>query len=173
LPVKTIPPSEATGRLKEVYDSISKEAGEVPFALQFFSANPDLLEVNWKALRDTLANTHFTKNQLALITYEVARADGCKTCGNLCETGLRNLGMSDGEIKTLEEDIKKTTLDQKTKNLLIYSYAIAEDPHDKDGVINAFKTLGMTDAELLEAAAVALSNKNTFGLIHSLGYHSK
>jgi alkylhydroperoxidase family enzyme len=173
LTVKTTPPPDATGRLKEVYDQIAREAGQVPFALQFLSANPDLLQIYWSALRDTTAKSHLTRHQQSLITYEVAKADGCKICKGLCDAELRNLGMNDEEIKTLEKDIKKTTLDQKTKNILIYAYAIAEDPHNKDGVVNAFKQLGMTDEELLEVAVTALWNRNTFGLIHSLGYHSK
>lgn len=159
--------------MKEIYDRIASEAGQVPFAMQFFSASPDLLEIYWNAMRDTMAKSHLTKHQHALIAYEVAKADGCKICRGLCDKELRAMGMNDEEIKQLDKDIKKTTLDQKTKNVLIYSYSIAEDPHNKDGVVNAFKTLGMTDEELVEIAAITLSNKNTFGLIHSLGYHSK
>ena len=171
--VKTIPPPDATGRLKEVYDQIAKEAGQVPFALQFFSSSPDLLEIHWRSQRDILAKSHLTKHQLSLIAYEAAKADGCGICKGLCDKELRNIGMNDEEIKALDKDIKKTTLDQKTKNLLIYAFSIADDPHNKDGVVNAFKTLGMTDEELLEVAAITLLNKNTFNLIHSLGYHSK
>ncbi|MDG7016472.1 MAG: hypothetical protein JRM82_03755 [Nitrososphaerota archaeon] len=159
--------------MKDVYDQIAKEAGQVPFALQFLSASPDLLEIYWRAQRDTQAKSHLTKHQLSLISYEVAKADGCKICRGLSDKELRSLGMNDEEIKTLDKDIKKSTLDQKTKNLLIYAYSVAEDPHNKDGVVNAFKTLGMTDEELLEIAAITLSNKNTLDLIHSLGYHSK
>ncbi|MDV3277970.1 MAG: hypothetical protein LYZ69_05825 [Nitrososphaerales archaeon] len=171
--VKVTPPADATGRLKEVYDQIAKEGGQIPFALTFLSASPELLQVYWGAQRDMMAQSHLTKQQLAMISYEVAKADGCKICKGLCDKELRSIGMNDEEIKTLDKDIKKTMLDQKTKNLLIYAYAIAEDPHNKDGVVNAFKTLGMTDEELLEIAAITLANKNQFSLIHSLGYHSK
>ena len=171
--VKVTPPADATGRLKEVYDQIAKEAGQVPFTLTFLSANPELLQVYWTAQRDMLAQSHLTKQQLAMISYEAAKADGCKICKGLFDKELRSLGMNDEEIKALDKDIKKTMLDQKTKNLLIYEYAIAEDAHNKDGVVNAFKTLGMTDEELLEIAAITLANRNTFSLIHSLGYHSK
>jgi alkylhydroperoxidase family enzyme len=173
MPVKVTPPSDATGRLKEVYDMIAKEAGEVPFALTFLSASPDLLQVYWTAQRDMLAKSSLTKQQLAMISYEAAKADGCKICKGLCDKELRSLGMNDEEIKTLEKDINKTMLDQKTKHLLIYAFDVAKDPHNKDGVVNAFKTLGMTDAELLEIAAITLANRNTFSLMHSLGYHSK
>ena len=171
--VKTTPPADATGRLKEVYDQIEKDAGEVPFALQFWSANPDLLEVAWRARRDSLAKSHLSKHQQSLISYEVAKADGCKICKGLYDKELRTLGMNDEEIKVLDSDVKKTTLDQKTKNILIYAYSIAEDPHNKDGVVTAFKTLGMTDEELVEIAAITISDKGMFDLIHSLGYHSK
>ena len=171
--VKTTPPADATGRLKEVYDQIARDAGQVPFAMQFLSASPDLLEIYWRAQRDMMSKSRLSKHQQSLVSYEVARADGCKLCKSLYDKELRSLGMNDEEIKMLDKDVKKTTLDQKTKNILIYAFSIAEDPHNKDGVVNAFKTLGMTDDELLEIATITLANKSTLDLIHSLGYHSK
>jgi alkylhydroperoxidase family enzyme len=167
------PPSEANGKLKEVYDTIAKEVGEVPFGLQFLSARPGLLEIYYRMYRDSTAQSLLTKNQISLLAYEAAKADGCKICKNLSESNLKNLGMNEEEIKVLDKDIKKSTLDQKTKNLLIYGYSVAEDPHNKDGVVNAFKSLGLTDEELLDTAAITLANKNILDLIHGLGYHSK
>lgn len=173
LTVKMTPPAEANGKLKEVYDSIAKEAGQVPFTLQFLSARPSLLEVYYRMYRDSTAQSLLTKNQISLLAFEAAKADGCKICKNLFEGNLKALGMNEEEIKALDKDIKKTMLDQKTKNLLIYGYSVAENPHNKDGVVNAFKSLGLTDEELLDAAAITLSYKNSLDLIHGLGYHSK
>jgi len=172
MPIKVIPPAQATGRLKEIYDQISAEAGQVPLTLQIMSLKPSLVEAFWKAYKDVYLQSTLSQKQIALIGYEVSKADGCGACQELCTTDLSQMGVSQEEIEALERDIKETKFDDKTKNICIYAYAISADPHNKDSTVAAFKGLGLTDEDILEIATIANRTKATFGTMHSIGFHS-
>ena len=67
--VKLIPESEATGKVKAVYDEIKEGLGTdfVPNLYKAMASNPDYLEANWRRDKAVMSNS----NRLDPLTKEI------------------------------------------------------------------------------------------------------
>jgi len=76
--IKTIDEDKATGKLKEVYDSISGEGRKTAHILKVQSLNPKALESHNKFYRSIMfGKSHLTRAQREMIAIVVSSENGC------------------------------------------------------------------------------------------------
>jgi AhpD family alkylhydroperoxidase len=165
-------PSTKTFKRIEPYDEITAIFGRVPDFFQALTSKPNLLEAFWKAYLEVIYKSSLPEKIKGMIRYEVAKADGCPLCKEGHKDLLRMYGMSDEEICLLDNEVKETKYDDKTKNIVIYSYAVSSNPHIEKKTVDAFKLLGMKEEELIEIASMVHLHRALIGIMHSLGLHS-
>ncbi len=70
--IRTIPPEDATGKLKELYDEGYKNTGSYPPAVAALSMRPDVITA-WRNLDATIKSTMSSRNyELATVSATVA-----------------------------------------------------------------------------------------------------
>ena len=158
-------------RLEKLYSEIRSVFGLIPDFFQVLSPKVDQLEAIWGAYKTVVGKSGFPEKVRGMIRYEVAKADGCPLCRDGHKDLLRMYGLTGEEIFLLDREIRETRYDEKTKNLLIYSYAIAENPHQERETIEAFMGLGLSREELLEVSMIVNLHRALLEIAHSLGIH--
>jgi alkylhydroperoxidase family enzyme len=163
-------PAQAEGRVKKAYDEIAAEYGIVPGYFLPLSAKPDMLDCVWRMYRETILSTSFDDRVRGLIRYQVAKADGCLKCRDGQKDLLMMHGLTDDEIQRLDQDVKSAGLDERLRNILIFSYSVAQNPKSiGEETISAFQMLGLSDEDLLQISAIVTLHKFLIDNMHALG----
>ena len=171
MPISFVTPQHARGKVKRIYDKITKVYGMVPDYFLPFSSRPQVLESIWKAYQEVVFSSNFDEKVRGMIRYEVAKVDGCPICRDGHRNLLRMYGLSDEEIFSLDRDIKSTELEDRTKHILILSHAIASDPHSiDDKTVSAFRLL-LSDEVTLQISAIVNIHKFLMDNMHALRIH--
>lgn len=153
--------------LKEVSDDIERYLGVVPGFLKALAFDVSLLHAFWSLYKRALfldgATPHETKYMMA---YQVVRAySKCPSCIQVHESMMRRTGIPQETIEQIRGDIEKSHLDQKTKNILVFTYHVAEKTRPDSQLINAYNYL-LTEEELTEAVITITICKALQDFIH-------
>ena len=77
--IRTIPPGEATGLLKRIYDDAIRRAGKVFNVLSCQSLRPEVLDASIKMYEALMLSprSHLSRAQREMIAVVVSRANHC------------------------------------------------------------------------------------------------
>jgi alkylhydroperoxidase family enzyme len=76
--IRTIPPGEASGLLKRVYDQAVRRAGQVANILRVMSLDPAVLEASMELYkRVMLGRSGLSRRQREMLAVVVSRANDC------------------------------------------------------------------------------------------------
>lgn len=154
-----------------ILQEVNQEFGSVPAFWKALSKSPHILESYWESFESLLGTGELPRETKIMISYECALADGCPKCRGGFRRLLEDIGVDKKTILDLERDIKSSKLDEETKNVLIYAYHAAKDPHNVDDkFIYAFREL-LGEAKLVEAGAWLNDCKMLINTAHSLNMH--
>ena len=178
--IKTIPPDDAEGRLKKIYDRVKGPDGKVDNILMAHSLRPHSLEGHMALYKNVL---HHKSNKtpkwfLETIGVAVSRANQCDYCVDHHFEGLKRLLNDDGraaQIKSAIECIttgdrrETTALSAKEVAALTYALSLTTDPARIDSAaIDEMRQYGWADEEILEinqvAAYFSYANRTVLGL---------
>ena len=154
--LKTVPPEEAAGGMKRVYESFSSSLGMVPPPLIASSTSPVLQALLASCL--IYYNEHRTLSQklIACIRYYTSVFYGLDPCLEFNRQALRSLGLDDGRIALLGTDPGSADLKKKEKALfLLVVKAMREPASVGEGNIRDLKEMGWTDSDIFDALNVS------------------
>lgn len=154
--IRTTPPEEATGELKQHYDAGLARAGRVFKIVQLQSLNPAALGASI-ALYETLMIKpgplpRATREMLAVI---VAKELDCFYCMEAHGEDLRKVTHDDELAKQIKRDFRQAWLDPKRRALLDYAVQLTRDPRKvtRDTIEN-LQELGWSDEDILTATHI-------------------
>jgi uncharacterized peroxidase-related enzyme len=166
--LKEISPQEATGIVAETYKTIQQAIGFVPNATQLFSASPAIFEIQTKNLGYFMTQKNLSFPLLAFIRLTVSKSHTCKYCINANTGMLMQMGFKIEDINAALEDITKTPLEEKEKQMLIFVMKVVEN---SNGVtaddLNKVRELGWSEAEIIEAVYHGTSQVSADMLINA------
>src|SRR6202034_4768698 len=94
--IRTVPPDEASGRLKEPYDGQAKRLGEPAEFTQLGSLDPEIVHARLILYRATEnVPSALTPRQRELISYLTSILNATPHCASLSRTQLRRAGEDD------------------------------------------------------------------------------
>jgi AhpD family alkylhydroperoxidase len=95
--VKLIEPEEAKGKVKEIFDDISKARGgdKVNNIWKALANDPDLLESTWNRLKHVMAPGALDSVTKELIYIAVSIVNGCEYCIHSHTASARKKGMTE------------------------------------------------------------------------------
>jgi len=149
--IKFMEEEEATGKLKEHYEYITRTRGKIANILKVQSLNPDAL----KAHLDLYLAIMFGRSGLARIQREMIATVVCATnnCG-YCTThhgeALLRLTKNAELVKQLKNDFHKVNLTHKDNVMLKYAVKLTKNPselHPKD--IEELRHAGFSNTDIL------------------------
>lgn len=154
--LKTIPPEEAAGGMKRVYDSFSSATGMVPPPLITSSTSPVLQALLASCL--VYYNEHRTLSQrlIAFIRFSTAVIFNLEMCLKFSEKTLSLHGVNDDQIERLRIDPGSADLKAKDKLLFDFSIKALEQPDSVSAEdILKLKEAQWTDADIFDALNVS------------------
>ncbi|MBM3213487.1 carboxymuconolactone decarboxylase family protein [Candidatus Poribacteria bacterium] len=94
--VRLVPESEATGKVREVFDDIKRTRGldRVPNIWRALATNPTHLETSWERLKLIMADGALDRRTKEIIALAVSITNGCDYCINSHTAALQRLGLT-------------------------------------------------------------------------------
>ena len=95
--VAMVEDSQATGRVREIYDDIkaTKKIDFVPNLWKTLASHPPLLEQIWTRLKATMAPGRLDALTKEMIALAVSATNGCSYCVNSHTVAVKKLGLDD------------------------------------------------------------------------------
>ncbi len=167
--IDLVPPEQATGARKELYDALERVRGKgrVSNLFKAYAAFPELGKVNFERLNVLLNKGSLTRKFKEGVMTALAEINRCDYCVSFHATAMLAAGASDEEVKAaLAMDPEKLGLSAKEQALFDFALRANGDPHSMTrGDIDAVKAAGATDADIVEALET-VNTGNAFNLIN-------
>ena len=152
LPVETIQiPKEAEPILKE----IEKAFGMVPNLFKTYAHCPPLLEANWNKVKAMMMQGNLSRKAKESIAVLVSKDNSCAYCVSAHTGFLKSIGISDEEIRIIEQDPENADFSAKEKALIGFARKANLEPlRVSDTEFQSLRQTGASDAEIIEALGV-------------------
>jgi uncharacterized peroxidase-related enzyme len=152
--IQTIPPDEASGPLKEMYDAELVSNGVVENGVRAFSLRPFVFTA-WKQLRDTV-QSNMDLRRYELVTLAAAASLRCSYCTLAHGAILASKYFSAEQVEAMTRDYRTAGLEPAEVAMMAYAEKIVRNaykvtPEDIDGL----RAHGFSDTEILDIALVA------------------
>lgn len=149
--IKVIDAENAEGKLKEVYEEISKSRGKLSNIMKIHSLNPDAMEKHM----DLYKSIMFGKSKLSrelkeMIAVVVSVANKCEYCINHHAEALNYYWKNKEKLAEFISDFKNIAVDPKIRILLDYANELTISPnHISQSTIDKIKSFGWDDEDIL------------------------
>jgi uncharacterized peroxidase-related enzyme len=163
---RSIPPSEATGLNKQLFDGLQSKLGMVPNLAQQLANAPAALKA-YLGFGAALSEGKLTGKQREQIAVAVANANGC----DYCLSAHHVLGSLQGLTKP-ELEAAQLGLSAEKKDAAILSFAVKVVEHRGHlpaKEVEAVRSAGVTDQEIVEIIATVAVNIFTNYFNHIAG----
>lgn len=142
---------DATAILKEIEAAF----GMVPNLFKAYAHYPPVLEANWNKVKAVMMQGNFRRKLKETIAVAVSRDNSCSYCVSAHTVALKSIGVTDTELKAIEDDLDKTDFSAKEKALLDLARKANKAPLGiKEAEFEALRDSGATGAEIVEALGV-------------------
>ncbi|WP_122076518.1 carboxymuconolactone decarboxylase family protein [Pseudophaeobacter sp. EL27] len=174
--IKTIPFSEATGKLKTLYGRVTGPNGNVDNIMMAHSLRPHSMEGHMAIYKNVLhhSGNSIPKWFLETLGVWVSRLNDCDYCVDHHFSGLKRLLRDDARANALrsaieERNIADAPLDAGQKLALDYARQLTRDPGGMtQGIVIELREQGYSDGEILEINQVTAyfnyANRTVLGL---------
>jgi uncharacterized peroxidase-related enzyme len=146
---------EASKETERIFGEIQGAFGMVPNLFKTYAHHPALLEANWNKVKAVMMQGSLSGKAKQAIAVLVSKDNGCQYCVAAHRGALKSIGVSDEEIRQIEEDIGKADFSGKEKELIAFARKANLNPVKiPDADFEALKRVGASDAEIVEALGV-------------------
>ena len=174
--IKTIPFSEATGKLKTLYGRVTGPNGNVDNIMMAHSLRPHSMEGHMAIYKNVLhhSGNSIPKWFLETLGVWVSRLNDCDYCVDHHFSGLKRLLSDDARARALRSaiearNIADAPLDAGQKLAMDYARQLTRDPGGMtQGIVIELREQGYSDGEILEINQVTAyfnyANRTVLGL---------
>ena len=151
--LQTVTPESATGEVAEIYAQIQNAWGQVPTAIQAYSANPFLLKQQWEYYGSIMQHPTLTMPLTTCIRMLVSQAGNCTYCIDMNAGMLINMaGWTPEQVAATRANYLDSPLTSQEKTLLGLVLKMTRDstsitPAD----MQAARDAGWSDSDILDA----------------------
>lgn len=151
--LQTVTPETATGEVAEIYAQIQQAWGQVPTAIQAYSANPFLLKQQWEYYGSIMQHPTLTMPLTTCIRMLVSQAGHCTYCIDMNAGMLINMaGWTHDQVAATRANYMDSPLTSQEKSLLNLVLKMTRDstsitPAD----MQAARDAGWSDSDILDA----------------------
>jgi len=152
--IKTVPPEQAEGKMKEAFDMFIENLGVIPKPLEMMSASPAIFELQLQRIQYYTNHPTLSFALLSHIRYLVAHNLSYKFCMDFNKLILKKQGLEDDDIIQIEADPTKSLLEEKESAMLAFVVKAVKEPSSvKAEEIEKLKAMGWEDNDLVDALA--------------------
>lgn len=153
--ITTIETGTAESEVKEIFAEVEGAFGMVPNLFKTYAHHLPLLRANWSKVKAVMAEGRLSQKTKQTIAVLVSVDNGCAYCVAAHTGALRAIGVTDDEIKAIEEDLTLANFSAKERALISFARKANIAPlRLSDEEFAAVKQSGASDAEIIEALGV-------------------
>jgi uncharacterized peroxidase-related enzyme len=149
--IKVIDEKDATGKLKEVYERIGEERGEVANIYKINSLNPQSMEDHLNFYMNLVyGHLDLTREQRELIAVAVSVTNGCQYCINHHAEALNAYWKDREKLNKFIDNFNFVELPEKDRTMIEYAIKLTKalkSISDKD--IEKLQEQNFSDADIL------------------------
>jgi len=166
--IRTVPESEATGKVREFYDEDIRDSNFVPDTTRAFSLLPETFE-GWKGLIRSIRKSMRLRN-FELATIAAAMEMGCTYCMLAHGAVLRKNGFSTEQIESIARDYRHAGLEDKEVLMMEYAQKVVRDASSTTREdFDRMRAAGWTDEDILSITLAAAARSFASKLFDALG----
>lgn len=153
--ITTYETSTATAEVKDIFAEIEGTFGRVPNLFKTYANHVPLLRANWNKVKAVMGEGSLDQKTKQTIAVLVSGDNGCAYCVAAHTGALRAIGVTDDEIKVIEENLAQANFSAKELALISFARKANTNPlRISDEEFTAVKQTGASDAEIIEALGV-------------------
>lgn len=153
--LNSVEPAQATGKVKELYDAVQGQIKMIPNLFRVFANSAKVLEAHLGFVGN-LSQDSLTPKLREQIAITVAETNGCEYCLSAHTTLGKMAGLDAGELSAAQSG---QSADAKAQAALAFARKVVETRgHVSDADLQAVKTAGYNDAQIVEILAHVASN---------------
>jgi uncharacterized peroxidase-related enzyme len=145
----------STKEVEQVFREIEGAFGMVPNLFKTYAHHPPLLEANWNKVKAVMMQGSLSGKLKQTIAVLVSKDNACQYCVAAHRGALKSIGVSDEEIRQIEDNIEKADFTAKEKALIDFARKANREPlkiSNRD--FQVLQKTGASDAEIVEALGV-------------------
>ena len=168
--VKEIPPARSEGLLKEVYQRITEQSGNIANIWKVNSLFPEMMALQWSLYRlVTFGESTLSNLRREMIALVVSVANHCDYSIQHHQSLLRTLVRDEDFVSQLLLDIDQVKIEDGDRAMLAYAVKLTKQPSQVNQAdVEKLKLAGFTDREIIEIAHLSgyynFSNRIVNGL---------
>ncbi|MGD9690915.1 MAG: carboxymuconolactone decarboxylase family protein [Phycisphaerales bacterium] len=161
--IQPIDPAAATGKTRELFDSIKGALGGVPNVFRVTGQSPAALGALWGVFgaMNSASIPASLREQIAL---SVGETNGCDYCVAAHSVLGKHAGLRDADVQAARHG---NAADPKAAAALAFASAVLEHKgHVRDADLAAVRAAGYSDAQVMEIVAAVVQNVFTNWVNH-------
>ena len=144
---------QSTGRVAEIYETMTQAMGFVPNAFKLYSSSPFLLEQQFRNLGYYMRHEKLGGKLLAFIRLLVSDQETCAYCVGVNTGILFQYGVLPEAIEAIRKDPSSAPLEEKELGMLLFVLKMMKDSNSIEaGDVDHLRKLGWSDQEILEGS---------------------
>ncbi|MDI6699844.1 MAG: peroxidase-related enzyme [bacterium] len=170
--IKVIDYSEATGKLKEIYDELIKSRGKLANVHKIQSLRPESITAHMKLYMEIMySRSELSRAERELIGTIVSLANGCKYCARHHSEALNYYWKDKSKIEKLLQENLDEILSPKEKVMCEFSKNLTLHPekHEGEDFTKPLRDAGLSDAAILDVVLVTAYFNFVNRIVLSLG----
>jgi len=153
--IDPLDPQQASGETADIFQEIASAFGKVPNLFRTAAHHPPLLRANWSMVKAMMIDGGLSRKVKETIAVLVSKDNGCDYCVGAHSAALSSIGLSREAISGVMEDLDRGDFTAREKALIgIARKANLTPMRIGEEQFQALRTLGVTDAEIVEALGV-------------------
>ncbi|MBI4595640.1 MAG: peroxidase-related enzyme [Candidatus Tectomicrobia bacterium] len=144
-----------SGETKAILKEIEGAFGMVPNLFRTYAHHAPLLKANWNKVKAVMMEGVLGPKVKQTIAVLVSKDNGCNYCVAAHTGALKAIGVSDEELRVIEENLEKADFSAKEKALIGFARRANSSPLKiTDAEFESLRRTGTSDAEIVEALGV-------------------
>ncbi|MTI87876.1 MAG: peroxidase-related enzyme [Balneolaceae bacterium] len=155
--IDIIEPEEATGKLNEIYEELTKSRGKLATVHKLQSLNPDTIVAHMDLYMSIMfSKSPLKRAQREMIAVVVSAANNCDYCQMHHSEALNHYWKNDDKVKTLRTDFRQLELSTTDLQLckLAEQLTLKADQIEEAVHIEPLKKAGLSDRGILDTVLV-------------------
>lgn len=170
--IKTIPPSEAQGQLKEIYSQLEKQRGQIAEVHKIQSLRPESIVKHMDLYMEIMFSTsNLSRAQREMMAVVVSTVNNCAYCISHHGNALNNYWKDEDKLEKLKADYREAALSPQDLSLCKFAEELTLRPQNLEEIdpTTILRNNSFGDAAILDAALVVSYFNFVNRLVLSLG----
>jgi len=155
--IQQIEHSEATGKLKEIYDDLVKKRGQLAEVHKIQSLRPESIVKHMDLYLEIMfSRSEVSRAEREMMAVITSVSNNCYYCQIHHSEALNHYWKNNDKIEKLRFNFSEANLSQKELLLCKFAKTLTLNPgtYKEDTLINELKEFGISDAAILDATLV-------------------